>query len=176
MRRIIPRQRKASALTARFSKSFASRRQRPSQAKVRSTPAADIPGPPAARPGHGLRGRLASVGAVGEDALDEGEQPPRSAQQRDGAVAVLDVGRLDRGAQQQAERVDQHVPLLALDLLARIETRRVDARPPFSALLTLWLSMIAAVGLASLPARSRAWTNRAWCSRPSVPSQAHSIR
>ena len=37
MRRIIPRQRKASAFTARFSKSFASRRQRPSQAKVRST-------------------------------------------------------------------------------------------------------------------------------------------
>src|SRR4051794_9813269 len=37
MRRIMPRQRKASALTARFSKSLASLRQRPSHAKVRST-------------------------------------------------------------------------------------------------------------------------------------------
>ena len=32
---------------------------------------------------------------------------------------------------------------------------RIDAGPPFSALLTLWLSMIAAVGLASRSAFSR---------------------
>ena len=37
MGRIMPRQRKARALTARFSKSLASLRQRPSQAKVLST-------------------------------------------------------------------------------------------------------------------------------------------
>jgi hypothetical protein len=47
------------------------------------------------------------------------------------------------------------VPLLAFDLLACIKARRVDAAPPFSALLTLWLSMIAAVGLAARPACSR---------------------
>jgi hypothetical protein len=46
--------------------------------------------------------------------------------------------------------------LLALDLLARIVADRVEARPPFSALFTLWLSTMAAVGLASLPASSRA--------------------
>jgi hypothetical protein len=39
------------------------------------------------------------------------------------------------------------VALLALDLLARIIPVPVDAGPPFSALLTLWRSMIAAVGL-----------------------------
>src|SRR5207253_8669067 len=138
--------------------------------------AADDLQPPAARPRHGLRGGLAAVGAVGEDHLDEREQPPRRAQKRDGSIAVLDVGRLDRGAQQQAQRVDQDVPLLALDLLARVVAARIDARPPFSALLTLRLSTIAAVGLASLPARSRAWTKSAWCSRPSVPSQAQSVR
>ena len=37
MSRIMAKQRKASALTARFSKSLASLRQRPSQAKVRAT-------------------------------------------------------------------------------------------------------------------------------------------
>src|SRR5918995_5812293 len=37
MSRIIPRQRKARAFTARFSKSLANLRQRPSQAKVLST-------------------------------------------------------------------------------------------------------------------------------------------
>jgi hypothetical protein len=59
--------------------------------------------------------------------------------------------------------VDKNVPLLALDLsatsslslLARIVPVRINARPPFSALFTLWLSMMAAVGLASRCARSR---------------------
>ena len=36
--------------------------------------------------------------------------------------------------------------------------------------------MIATLGLASLPADSRAWTKRAWCKRLSVPSQAQSVR
>ena len=38
---------------------------------------------------------------------------------------------------------------------AAIIAVRVDRRPPFSAPFTLWLSMIAAVGLASRPACSR---------------------
>jgi hypothetical protein len=59
------------------------------------------------------------------------------------------------GLHQQALRIDEDVPLLAFDLLAAIEARRINPAPPFSALLTLWLSMIAAVGLASRSARSR---------------------
>src|SRR5436305_4519013 len=51
--------------------------------------------------------------------------------------------------QQQTQRIYEKVALLALDLLARIIARRIDTGPPFSALLTLWLSMMAAVGLAS---------------------------
>jgi hypothetical protein len=50
---------------------------------------------------------------------------------------------------QQALRIDEDVPLLTFDLLACIVARRINRRPPFSALLTLWLSMIAAVGLGS---------------------------
>jgi len=57
--------------------------------------------------------------------------------------------------QQQTYRVDQDMPLLALDLLPGIIPMRVDVSPPFSALLTLWLSITAAVGLASRPALSR---------------------
>src|SRR3954453_4381733 len=133
----MPRRRKASALTARFSKSLASLWQRPSHANVLSTIQRLARGTkpsvsPAAGPGHRRRGRLAPVGAVGEDHLDEGEQPPRRAQQRGGGVPVLDVGGLDRRAWQQAERVDQDVPLLALGLLARVVTAGIDARPPFS--------------------------------------------
>jgi len=38
---------------------------------------------------------------------------------------------------QQALRVDEDVALLAVDLLARVVARWVDAGRPFSALLTL---------------------------------------
>jgi hypothetical protein len=59
------------------------------------------------------------------------------------------------GVHQQALRIDEDMPLLPVDLLAAIKTRRMDPTPPFSALLTLWLSMMAAVGLACRPACSR---------------------
>jgi hypothetical protein len=59
---------------------------------------------------------------------------------------------------QKALRIDEDVALLALDLLAGVVARRVDRRPPFSALFTLWLSIIAAVGLASREAASRHFT------------------
>ena len=60
---------------------------------------------------------------------------------------------------QQAQRVDHDVPLAAADLLARV----VAADPLFSVVLTLWLSMIAALGLFFFPAffrtlsRSASW-------------------
>jgi hypothetical protein len=65
---------------------------------------------------------------------------------------------MDDSAHQQALRVDQDMPFLAVDLFPRIIAGRVDRTPPFSALLTLWLSMIAAVGLDSRPAISRHFT------------------
>ncbi len=94
------------------------------------------------------------IGAVGEQLSQEREQAEQVRQQRDAAVAVLDVGRGGQAAQQQALRVDQDVTLLALDQLARVKAGRIDARPPFSALFTLWLSMMQAVGLASRSAFS----------------------
>jgi hypothetical protein len=57
--------------------------------------------------------------------------------------------------EQQAQRIYENMALLALDLFARIIAMRIDAAPPFSALFTLWLSMMAAVGLASRSASSR---------------------
>ena len=98
------------------------------------------------------------IGAVGVELAQEREQAEQRRQQRDAAVAVLDVGGGDQAAQQQAFCVDQNVALLALDQFAGIEARRVDARPPFSALFTLWLSRMQAVGLASRAAVSRHWT------------------
>jgi hypothetical protein len=58
-------------------------------------------------------------------------------QQQDAAIAILNAGGMHDGVQQQAQRIDENMPLLALDQLARIEPVRIDVRPPFSALLTL---------------------------------------
>jgi hypothetical protein len=64
---------------------------------------------------------------------------------------------MHEGVNQQTLRIDEDVTLLALDLLARIVTRRI-MDPPFSALFTLCESMTAAVGLASRPMASRHFT------------------
>ena len=60
------------------------------------------------------------VSAVGKDALDEREQSSRPTQQMEGAVTVLNIGRMNDDVQQETQRVDQDVPLATLDLLARV--------------------------------------------------------
>src|SRR5262245_64713168 len=101
--------------------------------------------------------------------------PEQGCKQQDAAVAILDVSGMDDGVEQQTQRIYQNVALLALDLFARIIAMRIDARPPFSALFTLWLSMMAAIGLASRSACSRHATYSAWWMRSRVPSQLHTI-
>ncbi len=95
------------------------------------------------------------IGTVGEEFTQEGKEPEQCREQRHAAIAILDVGGGDQAVQQQALGIDQNMALLALDQLAGIEAVRIDAGPPFSALLTLWLSMMQAVGLASRSASSR---------------------
>lgn len=105
-----------------------------------------------AQPSLELRPRVA---AVGVELAQERLQAEYSRHQQHTAIAVLHVGCVHDGVQQQALRVYQDMALLALNFLARVKARRVNAGPPFSALLTLWLSMTAVVGLASRPACSR---------------------
>ena len=99
-----------------------------------------------------------SIRAVGEQFAQEWELSEQSGHHQDTAVAVLNVSSGHQCMQQQAQCIDQDVTLLALDQLARIKAVRVDTRAPFSALLTLWLSMTQAVGLASRSACSRHFT------------------
>ena len=95
------------------------------------------------------------VASVGEQLLQERIHTKQGRQQQDAAVAILNVGGMNDGMQQQTQRIYQNMALLALDLFARIIAMRIDAGPPFSALFTLWLSMMAAVGLASRSSCSR---------------------
>src|SRR5215467_14986855 len=94
------------------------------------------------------------IAGIGEQRLQKGISAEQSRQQQDTTIAILNVGGMNDGVQQQAQCIYENMALLALDLLARVIARRIDAGPPFSALFTLWLSMMATVGLAS---RSSCW-------------------
>lgn len=95
------------------------------------------------------------IGAIGEHFREKRKEAEQCRQECEAAVAILNIGGGDDTVQEKALRIDQNMPLLALDQLARIEAVRIDARPPFSALFTLWLSMMQAVGLASRSTFSR---------------------
>jgi hypothetical protein len=110
------------------------------------------------RVSHAMMKEWSGIGAVGEQLAEERELPEQGRQQQHASAAVLNIGGGHQRVQQQTQRIDQDVSLLALDQLAGIEAMRVDAEPPFSALFTLWLSMMQAVGLASWPACSRHFT------------------
>jgi hypothetical protein len=72
------------------------------------------------------------VAAVGIDAFDKGKQAARATvEDQRNAVAILDVGGMNGDAQQEAERVDQDMPLATRNLLARIVALRIERRPPF---------------------------------------------
>jgi hypothetical protein len=111
---------------------------------------------PLAASGGGQRGVRSAIACIGEDPHDEREQRSRALVEDECCtVAILDIGRMNGTAQQQTECIYENMALLALDLLSGIVAMRIDAGPPFSALFTLWLSMMAAVGLASRSSCSR---------------------
>ena len=99
------------------------------------------------------------VAGIGEDCGDEGKAPPHPfGQDERRAVAVLDARLMDDRGKQQALVIGEDVALDPFDLLARVKPDRVDRRPPFWVDLALWLSRMAADGLASRPSRSRTAT------------------
>jgi hypothetical protein len=98
------------------------------------------------------------IAAIGIEFQQERIQAEHGRHDQRAAIAILNVGGVHDGVDQQTLRVDENMPLLALDLLSCVVTRRIDRGPPFSALFTLWLSITAAVGLASLKTASRHFT------------------
>jgi hypothetical protein len=121
------------------------------------TAAHDLQFPNAGSRDNGLH-LLPLIARICDDALHKRKAAARLPQQRLGPVPVLHMGRMNRDGQQEAKRVGQDVALATKDLLARIKAGRVERRPPLRAPRTVWLSMIAVVGLASRPAVSRVST------------------
>ena len=62
----------------------------------------------------------ARVSTVGEHRFYEAPEPTRRAQQRFGAIAVLNAGGVNLNGQKPTFGVCQDVPLAARDLLARV--------------------------------------------------------
>jgi hypothetical protein len=98
----------------------------------------------------------ALVSAIRNYPLQKGKEAPHLVQNTETAVPILHIGGQNGAAQHQTERVHNGVALAPFDLLGRIIAHRISPAAPLSAPLTLWLSTTAVVGLASLPALSRA--------------------
>jgi hypothetical protein len=127
-------------------KSFARRRLRPSQAKLRSTTllslskgprqeleAFDAGGPldnldcPGSTIGNRIAQLLAAIDPVGEDVAQLRKAAAQVAQQRHGAMRVLDVGRVHPQGEHKALRIGDDMALAPLDALARVNPTRATA-------------------------------------------------
>src|SRR5918996_5588099 len=120
--------------------------------------------PRAQRPGPVDQGP--SIGAIGPDAAQPGKLMPEDFQHLLGPVAVLHAGGRDDDGQDQSERVDEEMPFAAFDLFVGVEA----ANPPFSVVLTDWLSMTPALGWRRLPAATRTSPRSRSCRTCQVPS------
>ncbi len=110
-----------------------------------------------------------SVTSISPDEPQPRKPAHQSVDNQHRPIPILHVGRMDYDGQQQPYGIDDDVSLASCDFLTSI----IATRPPFSVVLTDWLSMIAALGVHSLPSacltfgRSASWT----CSH--VPSFFH---
>jgi hypothetical protein len=118
---------------------------------------------PAAQ-GIGPTNQLPAIHAISPDQLEHGEVPLEL-----GPLRVLEISPMNHYRQQQSQGVHYDMALAAGDLLARI----VASGPPFSVVLTVWLSMMAALGVGALPSASRTLGRKASWMRSQVPSARH---
>ena len=105
---------------------------------------------PAARPVNKPTG----IAAVSEDQSQTAQTTgivTQLLEEQFSTISVLYVGRMDNQRDNQANGVDDQMTLAAKDFLARI----VPAIPPFSAVLTDWLSMMPTLGVGLRPACRR---------------------
>ena len=100
--------------------------------------------------------QLTGIAAVGPDQLQPGRMADEFGQHQLGSVAVLNIGGMDHHRQHQSQRINYQMAFSALYLLAGV----ISARPPFSTVLTDWLSMIAAEGVGLRPSWRRTCRRR----------------
>jgi hypothetical protein len=113
-----------------------------------------------------LANELAGVAAIAPEPLEARQRPDQWLEHELGTVAILDISGMHLHPVDQSEGIDDNMALAPLHLLASI----VTPDPPFSAVLTDWLSMLPALGCGSRPSACRtAARNVSWI-RSNVPS------
>ena len=113
--------------------------------------------------------KLSSISAICPDQLEPRKSPHQFRKHKLGPVSVLDIRSMDDNGQKQSQSVYDDMAFASRDLLARV----VAARPPFSVVLTDWLSMMAALGVGSRPSTSRTLGRSASWMRSQLPSSLH---
>ena len=101
--------------------------------------------------------QLPRIAAVRPEKAQSRELAQQARQDQPGAIAVLDTRAMNHHAQQQAQGIYRDVALAAFDFLAGV----VAVVPPFCVVLTDWESTMAALGVASRPARLRTFSRNA---------------
>jgi hypothetical protein len=102
----------------------------------------------------------AGVTAIRPDSSKPSPSTAQLLQNQSCAIPILDVSRMYNHHQNQAEGIHENVPFTPRNLLSCV----VASVPPFSAVLTVWLSRMPALGVGVRPAwsvvrvhRSAAW-------------------
>ncbi len=113
--------------------------------------------------------QLSSVASVCPDQFETRKTPYQFVDNQLCPIPVLDIGRVDHDGQQQTDGVYHDVPFAPHHLLASV----IATRPPFSVVLTDWLSIMAALGVGSLPSVCRTFGRRVSWIRSHVPSLVH---
>ena len=111
----------------------------------------------------------AGVAAVTPQVTDRRPLLEEAVDQLDAASAVLDAGFMDHEVNDEAECIYGNMALAPLDSLRAVPT----SRPPFSVVLAVWLSMIAAVGSGARPSRTLPSAASTWCIRSKPPRTDH---
>ena len=102
--------------------------------------------------------KSASISAIGPNQRQPAETILELTQHQSGPVTILNICRVYDNGHYQTQRIYNQMPLSPCYFLASV----ITTIPPFEAVLTVWLSIMAALGLACRPASSR---TRSW--RPS---------
>jgi hypothetical protein len=97
-----------------------------------------------------------TVASIDPDPLQSPKSIAQFLHDKSASITILNVGRMYHYDQDQPKCINEQVPLTPRNLLSSV----ITATPPFSAVLTLWLSRIPALGVGLRPALRRTCSRR----------------